>query len=218
MTQLECDAILFDLDGVLIDSTACIIHHWQKWAEQHNLDLNKIMQVMHGRPTLETMRLVAPHLPVEAEARRFEAAEALDSAGVEKIDGATRLLKLLPPDAWAIVTSGTRGVATARIRYTGLPTPIILITADDVTQGKPSPEPYLLAAKKFGLAPDQCVVIEDSPAGISAAHAAGMRAIAVASTHAHHELNGAEAIAERLADIQVAENGNRHRLTVRVEQ
>ena len=87
MTHLECDAILFDLDGVLIDSTDCITRHWQAWGEKHRLDLDKIMAVAHGRPTLETMRLVAPHLPVEAEARRFAEAEALDNDGVLKIEG-----------------------------------------------------------------------------------------------------------------------------------
>lgn len=217
MTHLECDAILFDLDGVLIDSTTCITRHWQVWGEKHHLDLEKIMSVAHGRPTLETMRLVAPHLPVEAEARRFAEAEALDNNGVLKIEGAARLLKALPPDAWAIVTSGTRNVAAARLTYTGLPIPTTFITADDVSRGKPSPEPYLLAAQELGLTPNQCLVIEDSPAGIEAAHSAGMRAIAVTSTHAHAELVQAEAIAEQLTKIQVEGNGRSHRLAIRIE-
>ncbi|MBN1219225.1 MAG: HAD family hydrolase [Anaerolineae bacterium] len=218
MRQLECDAILFDLDGVLIDSTNCIVRHWQEWAAANGIDLAEIMRVMHGRPTVETMRLVAPHLPVETEARLFEAAEVLDTDGVKKIEGAARLLNSLPPDAWSIVTSGTRNVATTRIRHAGLPLPTILITANDVTQGKPSPEPCLLAAKRLGLAPDRCVVIEDSPAGISAAHAAGMQVIAIASTHAGYELNGAEAIAERLSDIQIMENNEAHRLIIRLRR
>ena len=217
MHQFECDAILFDLDGVLIDSTTCIIRHWQKWAEKHGFDLNKIMQVAHGRPTIEVMRLVAPHLSVEEEARRFQAAEALDTEGVDKIAGAARLLNLLPPDTWAIVTSGTRDVATTRLKHAGLPIPTILITADDVTRGKPSPEPYLLAAKQLGIAPDRCVVVEDSPAGISAAHAAGMCAIAMTTTHTPQELANADAIAEHLSNIQITENSHRHRLTIQVE-
>jgi sugar-phosphatase len=217
MIELKCDAILFDLDGVLIDSTDCIVRHWQEWAKAKGIDLAEIMRVMHGRPTIETMRLVASHLPVETEARLFEAAEALDTDGVEKIEGAARLLNSLPPDTWSIVTSGTGKVATTRIKHAGLPLPAILITANDVTQGKPSPEPYLLAARRFGLAPDRCVVVEDSPAGIRAAHAAGMPAIAIASTHAGLELNGAEAMVERLADIQIMENSGDHRLVIRVE-
>ena len=216
MPHLECDAILFDLDGVLIDSTACIVRHWQQWAEKHGLDMATIRPVFHGRPTLETMQLVAPHLPVEEEARRFAAAEALDSDGVAVIDGADPLLASLPPDAWAIVTSGTRPVATARIRYAGLSLPSVLVTADDVSQGKPSPEPYLVAAAQLDLTPDRCLVVEDSPAGLAAAAAAGMPAIAVAFTHPPDELFGAAAIAKHLSNIHISENGGYHRLTIQV--
>jgi mannitol-1-/sugar-/sorbitol-6-phosphatase len=201
--QITCAAILFDLDGVLIDSTENIRRHWQGWAEQHNLDLDEIMRNAHGRRTVETMRLVAPHLPVEQEARAFAAMEAADTAGVVTIDGALDLLAPLPPDAWAIVTSGDRELATARLRSRGLPVPRIMVTAEDVANGKPDPEPYLVAAGRFGLAPDACVVIEDSPAGLASATAAGMRSVAVASTHAVHELSTAVAIAARLSDIDV---------------
>jgi sugar-phosphatase len=218
MPPLNCDAILFDLDGVLIDSTTCIVRHWQQWADQHGLDMAAIRPVFHGRPTIETMQLVAPHLPIEEEARRFAAAEALDSEGVTVIDGAAALLASLPHDGWAIVTSGTRPVATARIKYAGLPLPSVLVTADDVSQGKPSPEPFLVAAAQLGLGPDQCVVVEDSPAGLAAATAAGMPAIAVAFTHPAAELTRAVAIADHLANIRIFENGGYHRLTIQVEQ
>jgi mannitol-1-/sugar-/sorbitol-6-phosphatase len=201
--QITCAAILFDLDGVLIDSTENIRRHWQGWAEQHNLDLDEIMRNAHGRRTVETMRLVAPHLPVEQEARAFAIMEAADTAGVVTIAGALELLSPLPPHAWAIVTSGDRALATARLRSRGLPVPQIMVTADDVVNGKPDPEPYLLAAKRFGLSPNACVVIEDSPAGLTSATAAGMRSIAVATTHAVHELSAATAIAARLSEIQV---------------
>ncbi len=200
---IECAAILFDLDGVLIDSTDNIVRHWQEWAERHNLDLAEIMQVAHGRRTIETMNLVAPRLTVEEEARRFAAMEAADTAGVITIDGAPALLDSLPPGAWAIVTSGTRDVATARLLSRGLPVPRVMVTGEDVVNGKPDPEPYLVAASALRVPADQCVVIEDSPAGIAAAGAARMRAIAVASTHAPHELEAATAIARCLGDMEI---------------
>jgi sugar-phosphatase len=213
--QLECTAILFDLDGVLIDSTTNITRHWQQWAQRHGLDLAAIMHVAHGRRTIETMRLVAPHLPVEEEARRFAAIEVADTEGVVTIAGAPALLDSLPAAAWTIVTSGSRDVATARLRSQGLPVPRIMVTADDVIHGKPAPEPYLAAADALGVPAAHCVVIEDSPAGIAAARAAGMRAVAIGSTHADHELEAATAIARQLSDIQV-DTGSGGRLTIHV--
>ena len=213
--HLDCAAILFDLDGVLIDSTACITRHWQQWAERHNLDLADIMSVAHGRRTVETMRLVAPHLAVEEEARRFAEIEAADAEGVVTIAGSLSLLASLPADGWAIVTSGTREVATARLKSQGLPVPKIMVTAEDVTNGKPDPEPYLVAANRLGIPAAHCIVVEDSPAGIAAATAAGMRSLAVAFTHAHHELEAATAIARQLEDIQVTSGpGGRLAITV----
>jgi len=206
--RLECAAILFDLDGVLIDSTACITRHWQQWAEEHNLDMAEIMAVAHGRRTVETMRLVAPHLVVEEEAQRFHEIEAADAEGVVTIAGAPSLLASLPADAWAIVTSGTREVAAGRMSSRGLPVPKIMVTAEDVINGKPDPEPYLTAADRLGIPAEQCVVVEDSPAGIAAATAAGMRSLAVAFTHAPHELEAATAIAGRLGDIQVTRSAD----------
>lgn len=203
MPQLECTAILFDLDGVLIDSTENITRHWQEWARQHNLDVDAIMQVAHGRRTVETMRIVAPHLPIEEEAQRFTASEVVDTQGIITIDGALPLLNSIPADAWAIVTSGSRDLATARLRSRGLPVPQVMVTADDVVNGKPHPEPYITAANRLGLSADQCVVIEDAPAGLAAAAAAGMRTVAVASTHKIGELTAANLIARQLSEIQV---------------
>jgi sugar-phosphatase len=215
MTQLECAAILFDLDGVLIDSTEAVTRHWQEWAQRHGLDIDAIMQVAHGRRTLETMRLVAPHLASEQEVERFTAAEVVDRQGVVVIDGALGLLQSLPPDAWTIVTSGSRDLASARLRNCGLPAPAVMVTADDVVNGKPHPEPYLLGARLLGLPAEQCVVIEDAPAGLAAASAAGMRSVGVASTHAAEELAGATAVAARLSDIEIA-GGERQRLAIRI--
>jgi sugar-phosphatase len=203
MIQIECDAILFDLDGVLIDSTECITRHWKQWAQQHGVDLALIMQVAHGMRTIETIRLVAPHLSAEEEASRFAKNEIVDTDGVTSMPGASTLLTGLPTGAWSIVTAGTRDVAAARLNRAGLPIPATLITADDVSRGKPNPESYLVAARKLGMSPDKCAVVEDSPAGLEAARSAGMQAIAVATTHATEDLMRANAIADRLSDIQV---------------
>jgi mannitol-1-/sugar-/sorbitol-6-phosphatase len=218
MKELGCQAILFDLDGVLVDSTACIERHWRNWAEKNNLDLGAILRVSTGRRTEDTIRLVAPHLEVEEEAARIAEQEAVDTDGVLEIEGAARLLRMLPAGAWAVVTSGPTKSSLARLARAGLPVPTVVVTAEDVKRGKPDPEPYLVAAVRLGVAPAECVVVEDAPAGIQSAHAAGMRVIAVASTHPVDELS-AEAVANRLADIHVMASENRSAdcLTVRVE-
>ena len=215
MRQLSCDALLFDLDGVLIDSTSCITRHWGEWAARHGLDLAVVMQAAHGIRTVETMRLVAPHLDVEAEAARFAAGEIADTDGAVVIEGAPELLAGLPEDSWAVVTSGSAELATARLRRAGLPVPFTLVTAGDVQRGKPAPDPYLLGAERLGLPVDSCVAVEDSPAGIQAARAAGLRVIGIASTHAREELARATAIVDRLAALTVVKvEGRGHRLTI----
>jgi len=201
--QLRCDAVIFDLDGVLIDSMAVIERHWRRWAIQHNLDAAEIMRVAHGRRTVETIRLVAPHLNAEVEAVRFEADEAVDTDGLVRIDGAARLVRSLPRGSWAVATSGTRDVAMTRLRYTGLPMPTVLVTADDVKRGKPDPEAYLLASERLGIVPEGCIVVEDAPAGVEAAHAGGMRVIAVATTHGQEKLESANTVVAYLSDIEI---------------
>lgn len=212
--------MLFDLDGVLVDSAVCVERHWQRWAAQHHLDRDEIMRFAHGRPTVETIRLVAPHLPAEEEAARLDAGEALDTDGVVAVQGAAQLVRSLPPNAWAIATSGTRDTALTRLKHTGLLLPSVLITVDDVKRGKPNPEVYLLAAAKLGVRPERCIVVEDAPAGVSAAHAAGMRVVALATTHPQAELAEADVRADRLTDIQISPSDMRPggRLTVRVTE
>jgi sugar-phosphatase len=202
MTQLECEAILFDLDGVLIDSTSCITRHWEEWTRQHDLEMAAVMQVAHGLRTVETMRLVAPHLDAEKEAERFTAVEVVDTEGVVAIEGALPLLRGLPKGVWAIVTSGSNELAMARLRRAGLPIPRILVSGDDVRQGKPAPEPYLVGAKRLGKPVERCVVIEDAPAGIEAARAAGMRVIGITTTHSWEELECA-VVVDRLSALRI---------------
>jgi len=220
INQLECDAVLFDLDGVLIDSTSCIVRHWKAWADQHSLDLDKIMQAAHGIRTIETMQLVAPHLDAEKEAEQFTAREILDTAGVVAIEGACQILQALPQNAWAIVTSASSELAKARLLQTNLTVPKILVTADDVKQGKPAPEPYLIGAERLGIAADRCIVIEDAPAGIKAGKKAGMRVIATSATHTQKELyeQGADIVVDQLANLHIKETVGGYRLAIQIKQ
>ncbi len=203
MNYFECEAVLFDLDGVLVDSKRSVERTWQAWAERHDLDAARVLKVAHGQRTEETVRCFAPHLDVEAEAAGLEKAEVEDVAGVMKVEGADALLDALPPENWAVVTSGTRELATTRLRHTRLPIPRVLVSAEDVGEGKPEPEGYLSAAGLLGVVPEGCVVVEDTPAGIQAARKAGMAVIAVATTHPVSELSDADTVARALSDIHL---------------
>ena len=213
--ELMCSAILFDLDGVLVDSARVVTRHWERWASRHGVSSKHVMEFAHGRTSAEIIRLVAPHLDAEQEGRLLEADEGDDTDGLEVFEAARRLLHALPPNAWAVVTSGKQRTAATRLRYGGFPTPKVLVTADDVRRGKPAPEPYLLAAQRLGLQPAQCVVVEDAPVGIEAACAAGMRAIAVVTTHRPHALGQADIIVRGIADVVVKTEG--HQLRVILE-
>jgi len=203
-----CDAIIFDLDGVLVDSNEIAERHLRRWAERHEVAFERVAAVHHGRPTVETIRFVAPHLDAELEAQVLEGAEAIDTAGLVAFAGAARLLAELPKGQWAIATSGMRRTATNRLSHVGLIVPEVLITADDVREGKPSPEPYLVAAKRLGIDAARCVVVEDAPAGIASARAAGAKVVGVTSTHSADKLAGADVIVKRLADLSaIAANG-----------
>jgi len=219
INKLECQAVLFDLDGVLIDSSKCITRHWQEWADRHDLDINAVMQVAHGFRAIETIQMVAPHLDAEMEARQHLAREVFDHAGVTAIDGAAQLLAALPDGAWGIVTSGSTELAQARLAYVGLPVPRVLVTADDVQQGKPNPEPYQLGAEWLGVAAERCVVVEDAPAGIRAGKRAGMRVIGIASTHQRGELieTGADIVVDRLTDLKIGGVADSSCLTIQIE-
>jgi mannitol-1-/sugar-/sorbitol-6-phosphatase len=188
---IQCQGVLFDLDGTLVDSTAVVERVWSKWAAQHNLNLASILAVSHGRRTEETIRLVAPHLPdAPGEAAALETIEQADLAGVRAIAGAQDLIATLPRERWGIVTSCPRELAVSRLEAAGLPVPRVLVTADNVTNGKPHPEPYLLGAAALGVDASECLVFEDAPAGIDSALAAGMQVAALTTTHAAALLAG----------------------------
>jgi mannitol-1-/sugar-/sorbitol-6-phosphatase len=210
--------VLFDLDGVLVDSTACIERTWRRWAAEQGLDAEAVMRIAHGRRALETIRSVAPHLATAAQCAALEAREAREARetdGVRDVAGAAALLAGLPAGRWAIVTSGTRAVAEHRLQVTGLPVPDVMVCADEVARGKPDPEGYLAAAQRLGVAPAACVVVEDAAAGLEAARAAGMRAVALATTHRREELGMADAVADSLSAISIEPRADGLRLVVR---
>lgn len=215
MPTFSCSAILFDLDGVLCDSTGAVDREWREWARRKGVDADAVMAIAHGVRTIEVIRRVAPHLDAQAEADAIENDEASDQAGVVVMPGAVELVGSIPQGRWGVVTSGSRLLAGARLPFCGLPVPEVLVTSDDVTNGKPHPEPYLKGAERLGFDPAECLVIEDAPAGIEAARAAGMKVIGITSTYATERLSEATAVVARLGEIRISSNGPA-RLTVKI--
>ena len=206
MPSYHCSAILFDLDGVLVDSTRVVAAQYTRWALENNLDPEEVMKAAHGVRTIEVIQRVAPHLDAEAETKKIEDREAA-ADGIVPIPGAVQLLNSIPQGRWCVVTSGTRYLATTRMRRFGIPVPDILVTADDVKNGKPDPEPYRRGAELLRANPASCVVFEDAPAGIRSAHGAGMKVISLPSTYPAEELHEADVIVPNLTAIRVTLNG-----------
>ena len=190
------------MDGVLVNSGNAVERVWRKWAIAHNLDPAYVVEHAHGRRSAETLRVVAPELEASQENLKVEQMEIEDKEGVVAVPGAIELLSSLPQDRFTIVTSATPALAVARLQHVGIPVPDRFITADDVVNGKPSPEPYLKGAALLGLAPEDCLVFEDTPAGIQAAKAAGMRVIALQTTYPAEELTAADAMVKSLAGVE----------------
>jgi sugar-phosphatase len=179
-------AFLFDMDGTILTSIKAAERVWGQWAASHGLDVDAFLPTIHGKRTEETVRaLELPGVDPVAEAASITRAEIEDVAGIEAIVGAHDFLASLPPGRWAIVTSAPRALAQARIAAVGLPMPAVLVAAEDVERGKPAPDPFLLGARKLDVAPADCLVFEDTLAGLHSAAAAGMASIVVTTTHAH---------------------------------
>jgi sugar-phosphatase len=195
----EPAAVLSDLDGVLVDSTASVEKHWAEFAEAHGLDVQAVLAVAHGRPARALIADLLPGQDVDALAAELETRETADAGGSQPLPGAAALLDGMPADRLAVVTSGTAPVAGARLDATGLRPPPVLVTADQLAKGKPDPEPYLTAARRLGVRPEGCLVIEDAPAGIAAGRAAGARVLALLTTHGADALTGSDAAPDLLA-------------------
>jgi len=216
MMQIECAALLFDMDGVLINSTPAVARVWRRWATERGFDPDEVVERAHGRPSLTTVREYLPGADQEAENREVERREIEDLEGVVPLPGALDLLSSLPEDRWTIVTSCTRPLAQVRIKAAGLPLPKKLITSNDIVHGKPDPEPYLKAASLLGFVPTDCVVVEDVPAGIRAGKAAGARVIAFKTTVPEPALldAGANWVLNNCSDIRVASASSGLRLSL----
>lgn len=207
MPTFSCSAILFDLDGVLCDSTEAVDREWREWGARKGVDGDAIMAISHGVRTVEVIRQVAPHLDAEVEAAAIENHEAHDQRGVVVMPGAVELVKSIPSGRWGVVTSGSRLLAENRLRHCGVPVPEVMVTSDDVVNGKPHPEPYLKGAALLGFGAEECLVIEDAPAGIASAKAGGMKVIGLASTYGAEKLTGADTVALSFSGIKFSLNG-----------
>ncbi|MEU9442116.1 HAD family hydrolase [Streptomyces sp. NPDC048304] len=198
---IHAHALLFDNDGTLVSSLDSVERCWTRWAKEYGITAEQFGRVaLHGRPAAEIVAdLLAARLVPEAVAR-VEQLEVDDvPGGVRLLPGTRDFLDSLPADRWAVVTSATRRLAEARLDAVGI-LPKTLIAADDITRGKPDPEPYLLAARQLGVDPAHCVVFEDAPAGLRAGRAAGMTTVALATTHRAEELD-ADLVVEDLSAL-----------------
>lgn len=205
-SYIQCAAVLFDLDGVLVYSADSLRRSWCEWAREHGIELSVVESVAHGRRTVDTIRQLAPEIDADRAAAELEAAQTLDVADVLAGRGAQELLNCLGADEWAVVTSGTRHPARARIQAAGLPEPTALVTGDEVDNGKPDPEGYLLASTRLGYEPSACVVIEDAGAGVRAARQAGMRVIGLTNGEDGTQLAEADMIINSCEDIHIIRN------------
>ncbi len=203
MQTFSCQALLFDLDGVLVDSTPCVTRVWQAWARRHGLDPDYVVHVAHGQRTIETVRTVAPHLDAERETQAILHEELNDTDGLIALPGTKALLAELPAGRFAIVTSGVRQLAVKRLEAAGLPVPATIVSAANVSRGKPDPEPYAAGARLLGVEPSQCLAFEDAPSGIQSARAAGANVIAILSTYKAGDLQAAALVIPSLAYVQV---------------
>ena len=205
MTLIQCSAVLFDMDGVLVDSTPAVARVWTGWALEHGLVPDEVVRQAHGRPSLATIIELLPHGDYEAENREVERREIEDIADVLALPGALSLLQAIPQQRWAVVTSATRALAEVRLRAAGLPIPKYLVTASDLRRGKPFPDPYLRGAEILGMAPAECIVAEDAASGVRSGKAAGTRVLGLRTTSSAQELltAGADWIADDLSTLSL---------------
>ena len=220
MTLIQCGAVLFDMDGVLVDSTPAVERVWTSWALEHGLVPDEVVRRAHGRPSLASIIELLPHGDHEAENREVERREIEDVADVVALPGALQLLQSIPPQRWAIVTSATRRLAKVRLLAAGLPVPEHLVTSDDIQRGKPFPDPYLKGAEILGVAPADCVVAEDAASGVRSAKAAGARVLGLRTTSRDEELlsAGADWLAEDLSALSLAPQERSSGLAFRLQE
>jgi mannitol-1-/sugar-/sorbitol-6-phosphatase len=194
-------AVLFDLDGVLVESREATERVWLDWALKNGIDEAALRSAMHGVRSADVIRALRPDLDAVVESEAVEGRQAADMAGLAAIPGAVAALEALRADRVAVVTSGTRPLALARLAAVGIEPPAVMVFAGDVERGKPDPEGYLTAARRLGADPAQALVVEDAPPGIEAARAAGAATAGVTSTHTREELAAADVVIESLEEL-----------------
>ncbi len=202
MGERQVRAVLFDKDGVLVDSMAMIRAAWVAWAARRGLDPEEVLASIHTT-AFELLDRFAPDADPAVELRFIAERQAAFAPSIHAFEGAAELLAALPLGAWAIVTSGRREPATRHLRAAGLPVPSVVVAAEDTPRGKPDPSGYVLAARRLGVDPRECIVVEDAPAGIRAGHDAGAFVLAVATTHAVRDLAEADAIVASLRTVEM---------------
>jgi mannitol-1-/sugar-/sorbitol-6-phosphatase len=214
MTQITCKALLFDMDGVLVDSTPAVARVWARWAQKHHINPDYAVVAAHGRTSLTSIQELLPHADPAvhlAENDWMEQAEIEDVDDVVALPAAQELLSTVPPSQFAVVTSATRALAEVRLRAAGL-WPYIqhLVTASDISRSKPHPEPYLKGAAALNLHPQSCIVLEDAPSGIRSGKAAGERVLALRTTSEDRELlaAGADWIVNDCASLRLTKSPN----------
>jgi sugar-phosphatase len=213
--ELRCQAFLFDLDGVLVDSQAVVERTWRRWAQRHDLDPDTLIQTAHGRRTRDTVAAVTPDVAIDREVAWLDAAELADVDGLRVVPGAKQLLSLLPRHRWAVVTSCGGALARLRLTAVGLPLPGVLVVSEDVKHGKPAPDGYRLAADRLRVDAAACVVFEDAPAGVAAGRAAGARVIGLTTSYLALDLADTEATIPDFISIDVLPDHDALVLTVR---
>jgi sugar-phosphatase len=205
--SIPCQGILFDMDGILISSLGSVERSWSAWAILRGLEPADALRIAHGRRAIETVARLRPDLDSEAELKVIEDLEVADNEGLTVLPGVLDLLSALPKDRWTVVTSATERLARVRLAAGGVPVPQRLVTANQVTRGKPHPEPFLAGAALLGLRPEACVVFEDSSSGAQAGRAAGCTVIATTFSHPVESLDAAHYLVRDLTDVRVEGTG-----------
>jgi sugar-phosphatase len=200
---IRCKGVLFDMDGILISSLGSVERSWTKWAKMHGVDVERALSIAHGRRAIETVAALRPDLDSAAELRVIEDLEVEDNEGLTVLPGVLELLAALPKASWTVVTSATERLARVRLAQGGIPAPERFVTANQVSQGKPHPEPFLTGAALLGLAPAECVVFEDSSSGAKAGRAAGCTVIATTFSHPVESLAAAHYLVADLTGMSV---------------
>jgi len=216
MDKIDCQGLLFDLDGVLVDSTPAVARVWTIWARKHGFDPEETVRKAHGRPSLATIRELLPNADHQQENALVERMEIEDVSDVVPLPGTLELLGSLPAERWTVVTSCTRALALVRLQVAGLPVPQKMVTSTDIVNGKPHPEPYLKGAGLLGIAPQDCVVFEDAPAGIRSGKAAESRVVAFQTTESDDRLRlaGADWIVKDASAVRVAANDGLRKISL----